>query len=147
MSEANSAQKTLEVKIRNIKGQERQDLKDLSRVFMSNEALVQLGLEAGQPCYLWKIDEAHSKRRGVIVWPKSELRGTAVQMFKTLQDVCGFKLEDRIGATSAGSLDTADCVVLRDVTPIDGLSEEDLPHWEWYLKGKLSKHMPKLCYS
>jgi AAA family ATPase len=140
MSEMQNGQKVLEVKIRSLPGQERQDQKDVSRVFLSRETLFDLRLEVGQLCYLWKLDDIGVQRRQAIAWAATQkLNKNVVQMFKTFQDACGFKLDDKIALAPAGDIQSAECVILRDNTGIDELKERDLPHWEWYLGDKLGK--------
>lgn len=140
MSDIPNTSKTLEVKIRALAGQERQDQKDLSRVFLSRDALLELRLEAGQPCYLWKMDEESAPRREAIAWPSAQkLNKNVLQMFKTFQEICDFRLEDRIGVAPAGKLLTPDCILLRDSSNSDALQEKDRTHWEWFLEDKLSR--------
>ena len=140
MSGTQNAQKALEVKIRTLPGQERQDQKDVSRVFLSSDAMRDSQIEAGQPCYIWKLDDSGSQQREALAWPSSQkLNRNVVQMFKTFQEVCGFKLEDRIAIAPAGELQTASCVIIRDTSSHAGLSERDTPHWEWYMEDKLGR--------
>jgi AAA family ATPase len=140
MSEIQNDRKILEVKIRSLPNQERQDQRDVSRVFISKDALLDLRLEAGQLCYLWKLEDVGARRRQAIAWPAAQkLNKNVIQMFKTFQDVCGFKLEDKIALAPAEDIQSAECVILKDITGIDGLKKGDLPHWEWYLEDKLGR--------
>ena len=143
MSDANNTQKTLEVKIRTLPGQERQDQRDVSRVFLSKDALLDLRLETGQSCCMWKIDDPGGQRREALAWPSlQKLNKNVIQMFKTFQEACGFKLEDRIAVAPAEKLETASCVVLRDNNTHPSLSEKDRPYWEWYIADKLGRWLP-----
>ncbi|KAI9731091.1 MAG: AAA+-type ATPase [Claussenomyces sp. TS43310] len=131
---------TLEVKIRNLVDKERQDQKDVSRVFFSKDALLDMRLDAGQPCQLWKLDDPLSERREAIAWPtpaSRKLNKDVCQMFKTFQEVCSFRLEDRIHVAPAGQLRTAATVVLQDTTEGAALSDKDQAGWEWYMGDKL----------
>ncbi|OBT81062.1 hypothetical protein VE02_10260, partial [Pseudogymnoascus sp. 03VT05] len=137
MADLQNAQRCAEVKIRTLPNVERSDRKDVSRVFLSMDTLLELRLEAGQPCSVWKVEDADS-RREAIAWPSAQkINRNVMQMFKSFQDHCGFRLEDRIAVSPAGPLVTADFVVLRDVSGGAALEEKDRAHWEWYLEDKL----------
>jgi hypothetical protein len=137
-----SATKTLEVKVRAVHGTERSDQKDLARVFLSRDALLDLGLEPGQPCSLSKIDEKTTEIRGAVAWLTSQkLNKNVMQMFKSFQELCGFRLEDRVMITPAGTMDIATKVVLEDKTDGFPLSAKDWPHWEWFLEDKLCEYI------
>jgi hypothetical protein len=138
MSNTQKPEKALEVKIRTLPTQERQDQKDVSRVFMSSDALLDLGLEVGQTCYMWKIGELGQPVRGAVAWLSSQrLNKNVVQMFKTFQEACGFRLEDRVIVAPGKDLQSTSTVVLRETSTNLGLSEQDRGHWEWYLADKL----------
>jgi AAA family ATPase len=138
MSDTQSTQKTLEVKIRTLPTQERQDQKDVSRVFLSKDALLDLRLEAGQPCYIWRLDGTGNRRHEALAWPSPQkLNKNVVQMFRTFQDMCSFKLEDRIAVAPSQELQTATCVILRDTSSNGPLSQRDRIPWEWYLEKKI----------
>jgi AAA family ATPase len=66
-----------------------------------------------------------------------------VQMSKTFQEVCGFKLADDLVIGAAGNVNIAESIILRDVTegsePVPELEKEDKPHWEWYLRENLGR--------
>ncbi|KFY97803.1 hypothetical protein V498_01872 [Pseudogymnoascus sp. VKM F-4517 (FW-2822)] len=137
MADLQNAQRCVEVKIRTLPNAERSDRKDVSRVFLSMDTLIELRMEAGQPCSVWKVEDADS-RREAIAWPSAQkINRNVMQMFKSFQDHCGFRLEDRIAVAPAGPLVTADCVVLRDISGGTALEEKDRAHWEWYLEDKL----------
>lgn len=130
----------LQVKVRSLVEKERSDQKDVSRVFFSKDALLDMRLEAGQPCYLWKMDDPLAERREAIAWPtptSRRLNKDVCQMFKPFQEACGFKLEDRIQVAPAGKLKTAVTVVLKDMTEGPPLNEKDRGPWEWFLGDKL----------
>jgi AAA family ATPase len=150
MWNSQDAQKTLEVKIRPYSNQtnaERPDQKGVSRVYLCKEALFELKLEAGQPCFLWKSEDEDQKREA-IVWPAAEkppLSKKVIQMSRTFREACGFKLEDDLNISAAGgAVDIAGVIVLRDVTAevVDTtleLSDQDRPHWEWFLTESLGR--------
>jgi AAA family ATPase len=131
--------KALEVKIRPYPTQmkERPDLNGLSRVLLSSEALVYLGLRSGAPCYIWKVEDGPETKREAIAWPAIEKNLKNAQITKTFQAICGFKLGDdvKISAGPPGDLATAESVILRDITEnAPELEEEDFHPWEWTLK-------------
>ena len=149
MSNIQDTQKILEVKIRpysNQSNQERPDQKGVSRVHLCKEALLDLKLESGQPCYLWKTGESSDQRREAIAWLTAEksLSKKVVQMSKTFQEACGVKLGDDLNICAAGTLGTAEVVVMRDITNLElenvpELGDQDRPHWEWYLRESLGR--------
>ena len=148
MSNKLDAQKTLEVKIRpysSQNNQERPDQKGVSRVHMCREALMDLGLQSGQACYLWKKDQASDSGREAVAWLTAEknLSKKVVQMSKTFQEVCRFKLADDLVIRAAGDIDIAESIVLRDVAegsePVPELTADDKFHWEWYMRENLGK--------
>ena len=146
---SSDTQRTLEVKIRpysSQNNQERPDQKGASRVHFCREALLDLRLESGQPCFIWKTSENSDQRREAIAWLTSEkaLSKKVIQISKTFQEACNFKLGDELFVSAAGRLNLADSVVLRDVTAeeLDStpkLKQDDRPHWEWYLRESLSR--------
>jgi AAA family ATPase len=143
-------QKTLEVKIRpysSQNSQERPDQKGASRVHLCREALLDLKLESGQVCYITKLNESESKRREAIAWLTAEksLSKKVVQMSKSFQEACGFKLGDDVKISAGGVMDVAASVVLRDITAQDldtipELGAQDKPHWEWFLRESLGRY-------
>jgi AAA family ATPase len=148
MSNIQDTQKTLEVKIRpySNQNQERPDQKGVSRVHLCKEALLDLRLESGQPCYLWKSVESSDQRREAIAWLTTEksLSKKVVQMSKTFQEAYGFKLGDDLNISAAGTLGIAEVIEMRDVTTLEldsapELGDEERPHWEWYLRESLGR--------
>jgi AAA family ATPase len=148
MSTIQDAKKTLEVKIRpysNQNNQERPDQRGISRVHMSREALLELGLQSGQACYLWKKDDDLEIRKEAVAWLTAEknLSKKVVQMSKTFQEVCGYKLADDLVIAAAGNVNIAEKIILSDVTegsePVPELEAADKPFWEWYLRESLGR--------
>jgi AAA family ATPase len=147
MSNSQDPQKTLEAKIRpysNQNSQDRPDQKGASRVHLCRETLLDLKLESGQPCYLWKVNETEGERRAAIAWLTTEksLSKKVVQMSKSFQEACGFKLGDDVKISAGGVLEVAASIVLRDITAQEldttpGLGDQDKPHWEWFLRENL----------
>jgi AAA family ATPase len=144
-------QKTLEVKIRpysNQSIQERPDQKGAPRVHLCREALLDLKLESGQICYISKVNEPESERREAVAWLTAEksLSKKVVQMSKSFQEACGFKLGDDVKISTGGALEVATSVILRDVTAQDldtvpELGNQDKPHWEWFLRESLGRYL------
>jgi len=140
-------ERTLEVKIRPYpnQSQERPDQDGATRVMLSMNALLDLGLSSGQICYLWKNGETRDARREAIAWLSTEknLNKKVAQISKAFQEVCGYKLgDDLIIAPGNGEEPkAAQNVSFKDVSvgvgDIEELSEEDRPHWEWHLKKSL----------
>ncbi len=152
MPNTSDTQKTLEVKIRpysNQNNQERPDQKGVSRVHVCREVLLDLRLDSGQPCYLWKTSENEESKKEAIVWLTGEksLSKKIVQMSKTFQEAYGFKLGDDLNIRAAGTLAVAETIILTDITSRDvettpELSDEDRPHWEWFLGESLGMQTP-----
>lgn len=151
MSNIQDTQKTLEVKIRpysNASNQERPDQKGASRVHLCRDALLDLKLDSGKPCYLWKTTETEDQRREAVAWLTTEksLSKKVIQVSKTFQDLCGFKLGDDliVKATGASYISPAESIILRDITAQNSdstveLSEDERPHWEWFLRESLCR--------
>ncbi|KAH8802819.1 putative ATPase family gene 2 protein [Xylogone sp. PMI_703] len=149
MAASSEAQKFLEVKIRpyaSQNNQDRPDQKGVARVHMCRDILLDLRLDPGQPCYLWKTDQDPSKRREAIAWLTSEkaLSKKVIQISKSFQEACGFKLGDDLYISSAGSIKPAENVVLRDISiqepeKLPELAAQDRVHWEWYLREALGR--------
>ena len=106
---------------------------------------MELGLQSGQACYLWKKDASSDTRREAVAWLTTEknLSKKVVQISKTFQEVCSFKLADDLIIAAAGNVNIAELIILRDVTEgaehVPELRGEDKPHWEWYLRENLGK--------
>ncbi|RKF81131.1 ATPase family gene 2 protein [Golovinomyces cichoracearum] len=152
----NCTKKTLEVKIRPISSQnnhERPDQKGISRVHLCKDALVELNISPGQVCYLRKLENDeekkcdHQKKREAIAWLTTEksLSKKVIQISKTFQEACDFKLGDYLTLEAAGTLCIADVIVLKDLTidnstdNIPMLEEADKSHWEWYIRELLGR--------
>jgi AAA family ATPase len=146
MSIIKDTQKTLEVKIRPFQNSalERADQKGISRVHLSKEALFDLKLEAGQPCLLWRVGEDEGQKIEAIAWPASDksLGKKAAQITRSFQEFCGLKLSDELKISAGGSLHMIESVVVKDLTPLDTLSElkeEEKSMWDWPLRECLCK--------
>ncbi len=148
MSNSQAVQKTLEVKIRPYPTQiqEKGDFKGAARVYLSSDALLDLGLRPGQVCSLWRLNEAANERRDAIAWntPEKSMGKKVVQMSRVLQEACGFKLSEELKIVAAGDLRAVETLVLRDVTAKESLDAEELGDeerkcWEWYLSDHLCK--------
>jgi hypothetical protein len=140
--------KSLEFKIRTYNpSSERQDQRDVSRVYFNGDTQLEMDLKTGLPCYIWKIENGQAERREALAWPSNQnINKNVIQMHKTFQEVCGFKYEDRIAVAPAPALQFARCVVVRDITATSPLSVRDRPHWEWCLEDKLGMHLfSSLC--
>lgn len=134
--------------VRTLRTQERQDQRDVSRVFLTAEALMTLGLNPGERCRLYKVDETYGHRPEAIAWTalQKPLNNNIVQMYKTFQTYCGFSSEDKINIAPTGAVLVALSVTVTEVISDDEeakialpLSEMDRPHWEWFLKECLGR--------
>jgi len=147
---SNDTEKTLEVKIRpysNPNTQERPDQKGTSRVHLCRDAMLDLKLESGQVCYIWKAHEAENERRQAIAWLTSEksLSRKVIQVSKSFQDACGLKLGDDVKISAGGSLKEASSIVFRDITAqeidtVPELAVQDKPFWAWFLRESLRRY-------
>ncbi|KAH8667548.1 putative ATPase family gene 2 protein [Tricladium varicosporioides] len=141
------AEKTLEVKIRPYSGsnnQERPDLKGISRVHLSRDALLDLRIESGQAIYLRKVDQDQDQSREAVAWLTVEksLSKKVVQISKSFQEAAGYKLGDDLLVSAAGDLKAAASVVLRDITESENfvsIKDKDKVHWEWLLGQSLAR--------
>jgi AAA family ATPase len=120
----------------------------VSRVHLCREALLDLKLESGQICYISKVNEPESERREAVAWLTAEksLSKKVIQMSKSFQEACGFRLGDDVKISTGGTLEVATSVVLRDVTPqeldtVPELGNQDKPHWEWFLRESLGRYL------
>ncbi len=140
----------LEVRVRpfsNPSNQERPDHRGNARVHVSREVLLDLKIESGQPCYLWKVSEGETSRRMAVAWLTAErlLSKKVVQISRSFQDACGFKIGDYLFISAAEHLQDAASIVLRDVSESVGehavmeMKEEDRSHWEWFLREYLGR--------
>jgi AAA family ATPase len=145
MAAAENAQKP-EFKVRTFPKQERQDQRDVSRVFLTAEVFMDFKLVNGQICRLWKSDDPDGPKRAGIAWTASQkpLNYNNIQMFKTFHTACGYTTDDKLCIAPGGPVPAVDTVKIRDTTHESqtaeerlDLSEEDRPHWEWYLKESL----------
>ncbi len=115
------------------------ELKGAFRVNLSGPALVSLKLRAGDLCQL-KHDKSPPKT--AIAWSASEKIGdSVVQTSRTLQELYGLKLEDRIAIEKLQKpLTVATQVVLWEVTEgLDALSEASRKYWEDFLQEKMGE--------
>ena len=105
-------------------------------MYISNDTLSALNITPGKSCFLWKTGEENSKREAV-AWNTPENLQNVVQMSKTLQDACGFKLGENVTIQGGGNIEKADLVTAIDVTAEEGKVEElgeERGHWEWSLQ-------------
>ena len=108
--------------------------KNIFRVNVSAAALLLLKLQSGDLCRLQDLD---GHQHEAIVWLASEkIQDTIVQTSRPLQEICGFKLGDKISILPHEKtvIQQASHVSLRDVSNSDPLTDDDRAHWEWYLQ-------------
>jgi len=125
--------------VRPFEGPGKSEYKGAFRVYLSSPALVLLKLRAGDLCQL-KLDG--SSVRTAIAWNATQkIQDSIVQTSKTLQELYGLKLGDKITIERAQRpLDIPKQVKLWEVT--DGnaaLSEDSRGPWEKYLQKELAE--------
>ena len=121
----------------------RADFKDAFRICFSASALLSLNLRPGDLC---QIDPGDGNLKTAVAWSATEkIQETVVQTSKTLQEIYGIKLGDKIQvAIYDGPVPEASEVHLKvdDVAPsdsgVDVLGDEK-SHWEWFLDMPLSR--------
>jgi hypothetical protein len=67
---------------------------------------------------------------------------TALQMWPSFKDVCGFKLEDKLSVAPAGELCVAKTVLLTEVESTVAALESHKEMWEVLAKYKLGESVP-----
>ena len=118
----------------------RTDRKDAFRIYLSPSALVLLKLRPGDLCVL--NQDGDCAPRLAVAWMAPErIQDTVVQTSKTLQEIYGLKLGDKVTITKSGyELSSAVQVVVTEVKQnIETLSNADKPYWEWVLPYHLAK--------
>lgn len=146
MSPAEKTQKTMEVKIRNLATKTRLDQQGLARVYLTQQALSELGVEKpGQLIHLWKT--GHDSFKEAIAWNTAEksLKKNVAQVASEYREFLGFKLEDEVNVRAGGLVPAANSIVLRELAASDGegsqdrIAESERAHWVWFLHAHLSK--------
>lgn len=140
----NRAKVTLqEFSLRPLKNQPRPDQQDVTRVFFSSSALLDLGLKPGSPCLLRKAngEGGVSEKRIGIAWAADKtasLSKSQLQMYLRFKEACGFELEEKLVVEPAESLRQATQVVLMQV---DGpeLAKEVKEEWIELVNAPLSE--------
>ena len=113
------------------------ELKGAFRVNLSGPALISLKLRAGDLC---QLKNENSPPKTAIAWSAPEkIQDFVVQTSRTLQELYGFKLGDKIVIEKLQKpLTVATQVVLWEVTEgLDALSEESRTYWEGFLQEKM----------
>ncbi|KAH8597727.1 putative ATPase family gene 2 protein [Bisporella sp. PMI_857] len=132
-----------EFKVRPLNGKPREDQQDTPRVLFSSDAIQSLRLSIGKPCFIWKPNgEYGAERRMGIAWNAAvsqNLGKTALQMWPSFKDVCGFKLEDKLSVAPAGELCVAKTVLLTEVESTVAALESHKEMWEVLAKYKLER--------
>jgi AAA family ATPase len=123
--------------VRPFEGPGKSDYKGAFRVYLSSPALMSLKLRVGDLCQL-KLDGSSAKT--AIAWNAAQkIQDSIVQTSKTLQELYGLKLGDKIIIEKVQRPPAVPKQVkLWEVT--DGnaaLSEDSRAHWEKYLQKEL----------
>ncbi|KAI9050482.1 hypothetical protein LZ554_005645 [Drepanopeziza brunnea f. sp. 'monogermtubi'] len=145
MSETEKIQKTMEVKMRDLTTKVRSDQNGLARVYFTNQALAEIGVERpGQLIHLWKTGDEIQKE--AVAWNTADksLRKNIAQIASEYREFLGFKLEDDINVRAAGLVPIANSIVLRELSapsepPQEALGKFEKVHWAWFLHGHLSR--------
>lgn len=145
--------KTLEFKIRkalvNNDVDKRLQKRQPSRVYVNEEALIELtgSKDGGKVVYIEKASSSPdepSVRREATLWKAPEkINKSVAQMYEVFREACDYKLETTVKITAAGgSLPDAEEIVFEELSvrdePLPPLPEQDVPHWEYFLSGRLS---------
>jgi AAA family ATPase len=131
--------KAMQFTVRPFEGPGKLDYKGAFRVYLSSPALMLLRLRVGDLCQL-KLDRSSAKT--AIAWNAAQkIQDSIVQTSKTLQELYGLKLGDRVTIEKVQRpLVVPKQVKLWEVT--DGntaLSEDSRAHWEKYLQKELAE--------
>ncbi|RAL60273.1 hypothetical protein DID88_000053 [Monilinia fructigena] len=120
--------KILELKIRpyQAQSQERPDFKNVARVYVCTDVLLDLQVKSGETCYLWKSSEGEHTRREAVIWLATEkLSRKVVQVSKAFQEACGFRLSDEVlNIAGGGELSVAKEILIKDVGMVEGVMPE-----------------------
>ena len=122
----------------------RSDFKDAFRIYFSASALVLLNLKPGDLC---QIDSELGVPKTAIAWSAAEkIQETVVQTSKTLQEIYGLKLGDKVDITphDGTAVEASEIYLQPDLvgeaeTDTGDLFGEDKSHWEWFLEMPLSR--------
>jgi len=156
--------KSLEFRIRklhvNTDVEKRLQKRQPSRLYVSEEALLELtgSKDGGKAVCIEKRAPSTSRdeppvRREATLWKAPEkLDKSVTQMYDGFRDACGYQLGEHVKITVlGGSIPDADGIVLEETPlkdipkgqtappqPPEPIEEGDIPHWEFFLAGRLS---------
>lgn len=122
-----TAEKILELKVRpyQAQSQERPDFRNVARVYVCTDVLLDLQVKNGETCYLWKSSEGEHTRREAVIWLATEkLSRKVVQVSKAFQEACGFKLSDDVIVARGAKLEVAKEILIKDVGMVEGVMRE-----------------------
>ncbi|TGO11331.1 hypothetical protein BTUL_0112g00210 [Botrytis tulipae] len=122
-----TAEKLLELKVRpyQAQSQERPDFRNVARVYVCTDVLLDLQVKNGETCYLWKSSEGEHTRREAVIWLATEkLSRKVVQVSKAFQEACGFKLSDDVIVARGAKLEVAKEILIKDVGMVEGVMRE-----------------------
>lgn len=130
--------KELEGKVR-LQTQELPNQKNVAKVFVNPNALLEAGLSTGQVCL---IQGPGGACRQGIVWPSPEksIARNVVSLSRRLLKAAGLQLGDLVRVSDGGDVPDAERVVMRDTTadapPLDARTQGA---WECILEDSLSE--------
>ncbi|PGG99290.1 hypothetical protein AJ80_09390 [Polytolypa hystricis UAMH7299] len=129
--------------VRPLSKQPRPDQKDSFRICLSSTSLLYLKLRPGDTCSLETIG---GEKKAAIAWSAPErIQDTVVQTSRTLQEIYGFRLGEKISIYKESDLEDIYIVRLEECTDpaklatLAELSDADRAHWEWGMEYPLSK--------
>ena len=133
------SEKNQQFTVRPFEGPGKSDYKGAFRIYLSGPALMSLKLRAGDLC---QVKHEGSSAKTAIAWNAAQkIQDSIVQTSKTLQELYGLKLGDKITIEKVQRpLVVPKQVKLWEVTDGDsGLSDDSRAHWEKYLQKELAE--------
>ena len=137
--EVSILERIMQFTVRPFEGPGKSDYKGAFRVYLSGPALLSLKLRPGDLCQL-KLDGSSAKT--AIAWNATQkIQDSIVQTSKTLQELYGLKLGDKITIEKVQRpLVVPKQVKLWEVTEGNAaLSDDSRAHWEKYLQKELAE--------
>jgi AAA family ATPase len=145
--------KSLEFRLRklyvNTDSDKRLQRRQPSRIYVNEAALLELvgTLDGGRLVSVERVasvDEPPVIHEATLWKAPEKLDKSVAQMYDTFRDACGYKLGETVRITSLGGpLPDAEEVILEQLPEQDGtvphpLAPEDIPGWEFFLRGRLA---------
>lgn len=104
----------------------------MARVYLTKEALLELNIEIGGSCYLWKDADVQNTKQEAVAWNTAQKNVTKdeIQITKEFKAVCGFKDKDILKVSAGhGRLRVAEVVTVVEIVKQEPQAECDrLPY-------------------